>query len=156
MEEKVVKPQTGTPAPAPTVADAPVVEAESHVEQLQKLTDAPNEQKQVDVDSLIPSDPYYMDPLFYEVANYFGLEQEDYDAAKNKLSDIVEYVIRQNKSNSPETVLKAIRQMEQSIQPPSWDEKRYTNVHKYVRLAAKKGTIEQAMKAFEKEGLNGN
>lgn len=151
-EEKTVAPKTGTPAPQP-VADtpAPVAETTTKTEQVQQLTEVPNEVKEVDVDTLIPSDPYYMDPLFYEVANYFGLEEGDYDAAKNKLADIVDYVIRDIKSNQPDKVLLALRAMERGLEKPSWDEKRYTNVHKYIRLAQKAGAIQQAMKAFETE-----
>ena len=69
---------------------------------------------------------------------------------KNKLADIVEYVIRQEESNAPEDVLKAIRKIEENLQPSTWDEKRYTNTHRYIRLAAKKDSINQAMSAFEK------
>jgi hypothetical protein len=117
---------------------------------VETLTDIENTQKEVNVDTLIPSDPYYLDPLFYEVANFFGLEQGDYDGAKDKLSDIVEYVIRDIKSNQPDKVLLRLRDLERTLQRASWDEKRYTNVHKYVRLAQKQSTITQAMKAFEK------
>ncbi len=118
--------------------------------QTEKLTDVKNEIKPSDIDSLIPSDPYYLDPLFYEVANYFGLKTEDYAAAKNKLSEIVDYVIRDLKSNAPEDVLRGLRKLEDTVQPPSWDEKRYTNIYRYIRLASKQQTIKQAMSAFEK------
>jgi len=126
--------------PGAALPSEPIVEA---------VESAP-EPKEVNVEELIPHDPYYMDPLFYEVANYFGLQQEDYAAAKNKLSDIVDYLIRKEKSNTPDAILPALRKLEQGLQPPSWDERRYTNVHKYVRLAAKHQTIAQAMSAFEK------
>lgn len=149
-DEKTVAPKTSSPAPEPVV-ETPKVETATKTEQVQQLTEVPNEIKEVDVDSLIPSDPYYMDPLFYEVANYFGLEEGDYDAAKNKLSDIVDYVIRDIKSNQPDKVLLALRAMERGLEKPSWDEKRYTNVHKYIRLAQRAGAITQAMKAFETE-----
>ena len=152
MEEKIVKPTVSNipvATPEPEVA-LPEPETSAKAEQVAKLTDVPNEQREVDVDTLIPSDPYYMDPLFYEVATFFGLEQGDYDAAKNKLADIVDFVIRDIKSNQPDEVLMALRKIERSLQPPAWDEKRYSNVHKYIRLAQKKSTISQAMKAFEK------
>ena len=154
MEEKVVKPVVSNiPAPVSTTSEEviiPEVETDSKAKQVSQLTDVPNEQREVDVDSLIPSDPYYMDPLFYEVATFFGLEQGDYDAAKNKLADIVDYIIRDIKSNQPDEVLLALRKIERSLQPPAWDEKRYSNVHKYIRLAQKKSTISQAMHALEK------
>lgn len=161
MEEKVAKPIVNTAASsaqATPVEPSKPSESKSNTQKITKeevttpLTDVPNQTKGTspDVDALIPSDPYYMDPLFYEVANYFGLNQEDYAAAKYKLSEIVDYVIKERKDNSPDIVLKAIRELEDRVQPPSWDEKRYTNIHRYIRLASKKFTIEQAMSAFEK------
>lgn len=161
-EEKTVAPKTNPiaqtppvtpPAPQPVSdnVELPKTEKESKVEQVSQLSDVPNEVKPVDVDSLIPSDPYYMDPLFYEVANYFGIEQGEYDGAKNYLSDIVDYVIRDIKSNQPDKVLLALRALERGLVPPGYDEKRYKNVHKYIRLAQKQGAITQAMKAFELE-----
>lgn len=148
MEEKVVKPTVSTNSTQP--APEPAVEAVSKTEQVSQLSDLPNEQKEVPIDSLIPSDNYRTDPLFYEVANYFNIEQEDYDSAKIKLSDIVDYVIRDIKSNQPDQVLMSLRKIEDMLQPPQWGERRYNNVYKYIRLAQKKSTISQAMKAFEK------
>ena len=142
-EENIVTPKTNESV-------EPVVETVSKTEQVSQLTEVPNEQVQVDVDTLIPSEPYYMDPLFYEVANYFGVEQGVYDGAKNKLADIVDYIIRDIKSNQPDQVLLALRKLERQLQPGSWDEKRYSNVHKYIRLAQKQTTITQAMEAFKK------
>ena len=150
-DENIVSPKTGSPVPAPSTTGVPPArESSAKVEQVQTLTEVENTTKEVDVDSLIPSDPYYMDPLFYEVANYFGLEQEDYDSAKNKLGDIVEHIIRELKDNSPDKVIQRLRQLEDSLQKPAWDEKRYTNVHKYVRLAQKQSTLQDMMKAYEK------
>lgn len=114
-------------------------------------SDAPG----IDVDTLIPSDPYYMDPLFYEVASFFGIEQEEYVRAKNYLSDIVEYTIREIKSNDPGEVLMKLREMEHSISAPLPGERRYKKVYQYVRLASKKQGIEKAMEAFQ-DPNNGN
>ena len=156
-EEKVIAPKTNTTTPAVTAVPAatpttgdPQVETESKTEQVSQLTEVDNTPKEVDVDTLIPSEPYYMDPLFYEVANYFGIEQGDYDGAKLKLADIVDYIIRDIKSNQPDQVLLALRKLERQLQPNSWDEKRYSNVHKYIRLAQKQSTITHAMEAFKK------
>lgn len=151
MTETIVSPQKGVPSVPVEAAPAPAVENVPVTTQIQTLTDVDNTVKQVDIDTLIPSDPYYMDPLFYEVANYFGLQQEDYDGAKNKMADIVDYVIRDIKDNAPDKVLTRLREIERSLQPPSWDEKRYSNIHKYIRLAARKTAVETSMKAFEKD-----
>lgn len=157
MPENIVAPKTNlVTSPVETTTDDPQTEQITKAEQVQQLTDVANESKQVDVDSLIPSDPYLMDPLFFEVANYFGIEQGDYDAAKNHLSDIVDYVIRDIKSNQPDKVLLALRALERRLEPPGYDEKRYRHFHKYIRLAQKQGAITQAMKAFEKEEADQN
>ena len=150
MADNIVKPIVNPSTPTPVV-EVPVVENVSKAEQVNQLSEVPNETKEIDVDTLIPSDPYYMDPLFFEVANYFGLDQADYDGAKLKLADIVDYVIRDIKSNQPDKVLLALRALERGLEKPGYDEKRYSNVHKYIRLAQKQGAITQAMKAFEKE-----
>ena len=71
------------------IATEPVVEAESKTEQVQRLTDIKNEPKEVREDSLIPSEDYRTSPLFYEVANYFGIPQSDWDNAKNELSQLL-------------------------------------------------------------------
>jgi len=148
-EENIVKPTVGD-APAPVVVNVTTSPApDAPATETPPVDDTPR------VDTLIPKDPYYMDPLFYEVANYFGLQQEDYASAKNKLSDIVDYVIRELNSNDPAEVVSKIRELEDVVQPPAWDEKRYNNLHKYIRLASKKQSISQAMKAFEKGGFNG-
>lgn len=155
-EEKVVTPTTNESAPAPAQdASQPASAPTADVPVETQEADTPPADDTPKVDKLIPSDPYYMDPLFYEVANYFGLQQEDYGAAKNKLAMIVDYVIREIESNDPAEVLNMIRSLEDKVQPPAWDEKRYNNLYKYIRLASKSQSIQQAMKAFEKGGFNG-
>jgi len=159
-QEKVVKPTTNPKAPAqdlaPSSSPAPAqVNINVNPAPAEEAPEAPPADDTPKVDTLIPSDPYYMDPLFYEVANYFGLQQEDYSSAKNKLSMIVDYVIREIESNDPAEVLTKIRSLEDKVQPPAWGEQRYTNLYKYIRLASKSQSIQQAMKAFEKGGFNG-
>lgn len=151
MEEKTVQPKvnpTAPPQPTSTFTPTPRVDHTPVTEQIQKVK--PAEEKPVSGDMTIPTDPYYTDPLFYEVVNYFNIPQEDYGVAKYKISDIVDYVIRQSGSNRPEDVLKGLRELEEKVQPPAWGERRYTNVYRYVRLAAKNQAIQQAMSAFEK------
>lgn len=149
-EEKTVQPKvnsTASPQPASTFHPTPQVDHTPVTEQIQQVK---AEEVKPAGDVTIPTDPYYTDPLFYEVANFFGLQQEDYASAKYKLSDIVDYVIAVKQSNRPEDVLVGLRELEDRVQPPAWGERRYTNVHRYVRLAAKSQAIQQAMKAFEK------
>ena len=143
----------------PTITEGvvvePIVEIESKTEQVQKLTDIKNEPKEVREDSLIPSEDYRTSPLFYEVANYFGIPQSDWDNAKNELSLIVDYVIKDLKSNDDDKILLKLRQIEDNLYDKAKEgEKRYKVIYRYLRLAARKQAIESAMKAFEKEQPN--
>ena len=154
MSEEVLQPTaspasqqitiTVSPGGVPQQVAEPVNSVEAKVDGLPQEVTA-------DTDALIPKLPYYSDPLFYEVASYFGLKQEDYDGVKNKLSDIVEYVIREIKSNKPDDIIPRLREIENSIGNPGWDERRYNNFHKYIRLADKKATIGKMMRAYEKD-----
>jgi len=157
MAEKIVKPITNPiPPPAPTVQITVQGDSKPVVDEPQKTGESEQPEKlTADTDTILPSDPYYMDPMFYEVANYFDIKPEEYSAVKLKLSDIVDYVIQQKKSNKTEDILIGLRELEDIVQPPVWGERRYTNVHRYVRLAGKKNAIEQAMSAFKKGGFNG-
>jgi hypothetical protein len=103
-----------------------------------------------------PSDPllsghYLTNPFFHELANYFGIEEGDFDATKDKLSVIADWAYTESKSKQPEDILLAIRHLEDKIQPAEWGERRYANVYKYIRLASRKQALEKAMSAFEKE-----
>jgi hypothetical protein len=147
MEEKIVKPQMDSTSPAPQAAS---VSDPAPVDTVK--TEAPVAEDEKAGDMTIPSDPYYTSPLFYEVAQYFGLQPEGYAAAKNELSVIVDWAILEGKSNKMEDVLVKLRSLEDKIQPPSWGEKRYSNMYKYIRLASKKASFEKAMSAFERTG----
>lgn len=155
MEETTIQPTVspgsqpititiGSNQPIATTAETSPPSPETQSESM------PVEKSDKKINSLIPQVPYYSDPIFYEVANYFGLKQEDYDMAKNKLSDIVEYVIRDIESNDVEKIVPRLREIEDSIQSAGWDERRYANFHKYIRLADKKATIGKMMRAYEK------
>lgn len=151
MADKVMKPTT---APQEVVVPQPanqssVTQAETMVDEAGNIPDKV-EETPVDVETLIPKDSYQTDPLFYAISDYFNIPPEEYHMAKDYLSEITDYVIRATKSNNPATLLAKIREIEDKVQPPQWGEKRYWNVRKYVRLAAQKGNIEQAMSAFEK------
>ena len=166
MNEKVATPITSDssqsqPAPQVQNVQTPVVQSvletqvQEQVAQPKDIT-LPESDDPIkpgpDVDTLIPTDNYRHDPLFYEVVNYLGIKENEYDTVKNKISEIVDYVIRAKGSNDPAEILTGIRQIEDRIQPPTFGERRFSNVHRYVRLAGKKQAISQAMSAFEKAG----
>lgn len=108
-------------------------------------------EKEVDVETLIPKDSYQTDPTFYAIADYFNIAPEEYGQAKDYLSEIVDFVIRDIESNDSSEILARIREIEDQVQPPQWGEKRYWNIRKYIRLASKKKDIEKAMGAFSKK-----
>lgn len=152
MEEKTVQPKvnpTVSPQPTSSFTPTPRVDHTPVTEQIQQVK--PPEDRPVAGDMTIPTDPYYTDPLFYEVVNYFNIPQEDYGVAKYKVSDIVDYVIREIGTNEPDKVLNGIRDLEEKVQPPAWGEHRYTNIYRYVRLASKGQAIKNALSAFEKQ-----
>lgn len=108
------------------------------------------EEKEIDTRTLIPQGDYRTDPLFYEIANYFGIRQEDYDASKIKVATIVEHVINEVKTNDPSKILLKLREYEDMLAAPDFGERRYEVLYRYIRLAGKKYATEQAMSAFEK------
>jgi hypothetical protein len=118
---------------------------------------APEEAKTPEVEesktdsSDILDEPYITNPFFYELTNYFGIEQGDFEETKNKLSVIADWAYKEAESKEPGDILLKLRELENSIQPAEWGEKRYNNVYRYLRLAMQKQSLEKSMKAFEKE-----
>lgn len=137
MEDKIIKPiEEKQESVAEEKKEAPV----------EVVNDNPEAGK---ADPLL--DGYYLtNPFFYDVANFFSIEPKDFDVAKDKLSMIVDYVTTEYGIKEADDVLLKIRELEDSITPPSWDEKRYNNLYKYIRLATKKQSIQKAMQAFQK------
>lgn len=124
-----------------------VTQAETEVD---KSNNIPIKEK-VDVETLIPKDDYRTDPTFYAIADYFNIPPEEYEKSKDYLSEIVDFVIRDSGTDDRTTILAKIRELEDKVQPPQWGEKRYWNIRKYVRLAAKRSDIDKAMGAFVKQ-----
>ena len=93
---------------------------------------------------------YRHSPLFYEVATYWDIKPEEYDAAKDKLSVLVDWAMLEGKSHKIEDILYQLRRLEENMQPPAWGERRYNKAYAYVRLKSQKKSIEKAMSAYEK------
>ena len=94
--------------------------------------------------------------LFYEVANYFGVDERQYSQAKNYLGEIVDWAIMRAKSNKIENILTQLNKIELLLMPPVWGEERYKHVYRYVRLAAKADSMNKLVGAYEKKGKVGN
>lgn len=135
--------------------EEPVIQAETAPEIPQDVAteETPADKALSEPDAIDPLvAPYVTNPFFYEVANYFGVEQKDYEYAKDKLATIVDWAFEETKSKKPEDLLLKIRELEDTLSSPDFGERRYSNVYKYVRLASRKQSLDKAMKSFQKKG----
>jgi hypothetical protein len=149
MEEKIVSPITNTTIPQ-AVPPQTIVE-EVNVVPLAEKEEVPSKPS---AETVIKSTiPYQIDPLFHEVADYFGVDQKDWDTAKTKLGTIVDYVAEAVKSGDAGDIMLKLREIEDTIQKPAWDEKRYTNVYRFVRLAQQRSSVDKAMSALQRGGF---
>jgi hypothetical protein len=135
-------------------ANEPSTKEKPIVENVESVVEEPKDPEAGKTDVVI-DDYYTINPFFYEVASYFGVEQKDFDIAAPKLSVIVDWIVNQFSTKDPGEILLKLSELENSLQKPMWDEKRYTNLYKYVRLSNQRSSIEKAMKAFERKNNNG-
>lgn len=135
------------------MADEPIIQSETTPKTPVETTEVtPVEKTLQEPDAVDPlTEPYLTNPFFYEIANYFGVEQRDFEIAKDKLSVIVDWAYEETKSKKPEDILLKIREVEDNLQSPDFGERRFANVYKYVRLAARSQAIKKAMSAFERK-----
>ena len=106
--------------------------------------------EETDPASLIPTEPYYMSQLFHAIAEYFNIERADRDEAKYELSTIVDWAIARGKSNKIQDILTQLKKVEQLARSPSGSEKRYKNVHGYVKMALSFEAAKKALDAYKK------
>ncbi len=151
MEEKVVS-ATQTPVVTPPSAEKASV-PESPVEAKENKPTVPevnNDPEAGKADPLL--DGYYKsNPFFYEVAEYFSIPTQDHADAAPKLSVIVDWLVEKYDVHTPEDILFKLREAEDMVQKPGWDEKRYTNLFKYARLESQQKSIRKAMSAFQRD-----
>lgn len=100
----------------------------------------------------IPQENWRVSPLFYEVAQYLGVDEREYEKAAPKMSLIVDWAITQTKSNKMHDILPIISQLEQKLMKPTWGETRYGVLYRYLRLAIKRDAFEKALSAFKVKG----
>lgn len=152
MEEKTVAPAVQpTPVIPPTEkVNTPINEAEVKEDKSSKTPEVNNDPEAGKADPLL--DGYYKsNPFFYEVASYFDIKSDDQAEAAPKLSVIVDWIVEKYDVHTPEDILLKLRQSEDLVQKPGWDEKRYTNLFKYARLEAQQKSIGKAMQAFQRD-----
>ena len=145
-EEKIVK---------PVVNQNPVNPVTPPVNNPSQSTKTPEEDKTDDVEELIPQEPYQTSPLFYEITNYFGIGENEYDVAKDEVSVIVDHAISETKSNQAEDILRFLKSIETKLGISPLTDKRYKHVYRYVRLTAKRSALDKAISAIERQEING-
>ena len=97
-----------------------------------------------------PTGDYRTDPLFYDVANYFSIEHDDYSFVKNKLSVIVDWALERVGARDGAEVLTTIRELEDSLTTPGMGEKRHNIVYRYIVLDAQIKNLEKKMSVYKK------
>jgi hypothetical protein len=134
----------------------PIAESETPKNQTSQLTDLKNKSDDfANVDDILAkhTDPK-TDAIYYELSNYFNLEDHEQFNRDNlkRLSAIFEWAVKETKSDAREDVLTAIRELEDKLssQPYDTNTKRINKLFAYLRLAVQSNSITKAMKAYEK------
>lgn len=146
MEEKILKPVQSS---QPVVQHTPVNDPIPTTETVPADVDGAESEGPVRV----TEQDYRTSPLFYQVADYFGVESQDYETAKNKLSAIVDWAAENAGSSNTEDILLKLRETEEKVARLDPFEKRYKMMFRYVMLKGKEQSIQKALKAFEKGGV---
>ncbi len=129
----------------------PATEKASKLEQSEKILDKVLEEPELEDISFI-GDDYLTNPLWYEIINYFGVPQNQWENAKNDIVEIARWAAGEIKSVDFDKILLKIKDAESNLyDKPQWGESRYKALYRYIRLASKKQSIERAMSAFEKQ-----
>lgn len=102
--------------------------------------------------NLIPQENWQTDPLFYELANFLGVESREYDVAADQISVITDWAIQEAGSNKIEDIMHAIRGLEDKLQPPPWGERRYSHIYRALRMEARYQASKKALGAYTKTG----
>lgn len=149
MEEaRVAKPITTQTTPQAPVADSVVSETEETTSQDQPVDpNSPEERAE-----LIPQDNWATSPLFYELANFLGVDSKDYDSSADQISVITDWAIERGGSNKVEDILHTIRELENKLQPVSWGERRVAHLYRALRMEARYEATKKALGAFSKTG----
>lgn len=148
MEEtkQPIKETPSTPVEKPVV---PEVKSEIKPEVIKTADDLNLSEDRAKADMSLDG-PYQQSPLFHMIANYFNIEQRDFSTVAPKIGVIVDWVQEKYGVKTQEDILLKIREAEDLIQRPGWDEKRYANLYKYVYLDNQVLALQKAKKAFER------
>lgn len=149
MEEvRIAKPIVSSNTAQP---NQPVQITVQPVEETQ-TEDAPIDPNSPEERAQLPDEEWSRSPLFYEVANFLGIESREYDNLKDQISVVTDWAIQKNNSNKVEDIMHAIRELEDQLQPPPWGEKRVSNLYRFLRLESQYSASKKALGAYTKTG----
>ena len=100
----------------------------------------------------LPSDDWHTSPLFYEIANFLGVDAKDYEATADQIAVITDYVTQKAQSGKIEDILHGIRELEDKLQPAPWGERKVSHIYKFLRMASRYDAAKKATGAFTKTG----
>ena len=118
----------------------------------QSPEDAPIDPNSPAERAMLPDEPWHQSPLFYEMANFLGVEARDYDGMADKISVITDYAIQKANSSKVEDIMYTLRQLEDKLQPPGWDERRVNHLYRFLRMEARYDASKKALSAYTKTG----
>ena len=153
MEEHIVKPIVSTIQP--TVQQVQQDTSQSvPTEDKQEKPDVQGE-KENKWDTILPLDDIYykLQPLFYKVADYFGLNSRETDLNRNKVIEIMNWGRSESPTKDDADALLRIKDLERKIGVlPGMAEKRHVILYRYIVLASQKSGIKKEMKVWGNYG----
>ena len=118
----------------------------------QSPEDAPIDPNSPAERAMLPDEPWHQSPLFYEMANFLGVEARDYEGMAEKISVVTDWAIQETNSNKIEDIMHTIRGLEDKLQPPPWGERRVDNLYRFLRIESRYNATKKALGAFTKTG----
>lgn len=99
----------------------------------------------------LSSDPLFStDPLFYKVADYFGMDPRSTDINRNKIIEILNWGKEDSPTKDDGDVLLRIKDLEKKLNVlPGMAQSRHAILYRYIVLSRQKSNVEKEMKAWE-------
>lgn len=113
-------------------------------------TDQEEKQSRWDTRASTGDVPYYQsDPLYYKVADYFGLDSRETDLNRNKIIEIMNWGRNESATKDDGDVMTRIKDLEKKTGTlPGMVEKRHVILYRYILLSNQKTNIEKEMKMW--------
>lgn len=87
---------------------------------------------------------YRRNPVFLQVANFFGVNQREYPLAVNKVAEIIDWAAQEVGSNNISEILSKISTTSKGLRSSGYNERPYAVLYRYIKLASDKKTLDKA------------